>query len=49
MVSAFAHIGHDTSWLDTTPNSNGNLPTYTHWTVKGAIGISVRVPSLTGR
>jgi len=49
MVSAFAHIGHDTSWLDTTPNSNGNLPTYTHWTVKGAIGISVRVPSLTSR
>jgi hypothetical protein len=49
MISALAHIGHDTSWISMTPGSNGDLPTSSHWTVKGAIGISVRVPSLTGR
>ena len=48
-VSALCHIGHDTKWLNMTPGSNGELPTYTHWTVKAAVGISVRVPSLTGR
>jgi hypothetical protein len=49
MVSALCHIGHDTKWLNMTPESSGDLPTYTHWTAKAAVGISVRVPSLTGR
>jgi len=49
MVSALCHFGHDTRWTTMTPGSNGNLPTTSHWTEKFAIGISVRVPSLTGR
>ena len=49
MVSALCHFGHDTRWTSMTPGSNGDLPTVSHWTKKFAIGISVRVPSLTGR
>jgi hypothetical protein len=49
MESAFCHIAHATRWSSMTPGSNGDLPTSSHWTVKAALGISVRVPSLTGR
>lgn len=49
MASPLCHFGHDTRWTSMTPGSNGDLPTSSHWTEKLAIGISVRVPSLTGR
>ena len=28
---------------------NGSLPTHTYWTTAFAVGLSVRIPSLTGR
>jgi hypothetical protein len=56
MVSALAHFGHDTQLTQglTVGESlgasfNGNLPTQTHWTTSFAIGLSVRIPALTGR
>lgn len=49
MISALCHFAHDTRWTSMTPGSNGDLPTALHWTTKFALGISVRVPSLTGR
>ena len=56
MVSALAHFGHDTRLAQglTVGESlgasfNGSLPTQTHWTTSFAVGLSVRVPSLTGR
>jgi len=56
MVSALAHFGHDTQLTQglTVGQSlgasfNGNLPTQTHWTTSFAIGLSVRIPALTGR
>jgi hypothetical protein len=51
MVSAFLHIAHDTTAI-TTVSPSGNPPAYPtqwHWSPKFAIGLSVRVPSLTGR
>lgn len=56
MVSALAHFGHDTRLTQglTVGESlgasfNGSLPTQTHWTTSFAVGLSVRIPSLTGR
>lgn len=56
MVSALAHFGHDVTLTQglTVGQSmgagfNGSLPTQTHWTTAFGIGLSVRVPSLTGR
>jgi hypothetical protein len=50
MVNFFCHFGHDYRYTSTTPSgSAGTLPTAAHWTEAPAIGISVRVPSLTGR
>lgn len=51
MVSALCHIGHDTRPTLPLPTSatTSALPTTSHWTEAFAIGISVRVPSLTGR
>lgn len=50
MVNFFCHFGHDYRYTSTTPSgSAGNLPTASHWTEAAALGISVRVPSLTGR
>jgi hypothetical protein len=56
MVSALAHFGHDTRLTQGLKvgeslgaGFNGSLPTQTYWTTSFAIGLSVRVPSLTGR
>jgi hypothetical protein len=56
MVSALAHFGHDTRLTQglTVGESlgasfNGSLPTQTHWTTSFAVGLSVRIPALTGR
>jgi len=49
MVSLLGHFGHDLRPTSYTPGGSGTLPTVSHWTVNPAIGISVRVPSLTGR
>jgi hypothetical protein len=57
MLSALCHFGHDvhlnqgfTPETDLGKSFNGNtLPTNTYWTGGFAFGISVRVPSLTGR
>ena len=56
MVSALAHFGHDTQLTQGLtvgqslgPGFNGSLPTQTHWTTAFAIGLSVRIPTLTGR
>ena len=56
MVSALAHFGHDTELTQglTVGQSlgagfNGSLPTQTKWTTSFAIGLSVRIPALTGR
>ena len=56
MVSGLCHFGHDTK-LDQGftvgeslgPSFSGTVPTKTYWTESFAIGISVRVPALTGR
>lgn len=51
MVSPLCHFGHDTrpTVASLTSGSTTALPTTSHWSEKFAIGISVRVPSLTGR
>ena len=50
MINFLCHFGHDYRYTSTTPSgSSGNLPTVAHWTENPAIGISVRIPSLTGR
>ncbi len=56
MVSGLCHFGRDVRLTQglTVGESlgagfNGTLSTQTHWTTKFAIGLSVRVPSLTGR
>jgi hypothetical protein len=51
MVSTLCHFGHDTrpTPVSLTSGSTSALPTTWHWTEAFAIGISVRVPSLTGR
>ena len=56
MVSALAHFGHDTELTQglTIGQSlgasfNGSLPTQTHWTTSFGLGVSVRIPTLTGR
>jgi hypothetical protein len=56
MVSALAHFGHDVTLTQglTVGQSlgasfNGTLPTQTHWTTSFAVGVSVRIPALTGR
>lgn len=56
MFSALAHFGHDQKLTQgfqvgqsLGPIFGAKLPTSTYWTASFAIGISVRVPSLTGR
>jgi len=51
MVSVLCHFGHDVqpTQASLTSGSTSSLPTTSHWTEALAIGISVRVPSLTGR
>jgi len=56
MVSALAHFGHDvrltqglTVGQSLGAGFGGSLPTETHWATSFGIGLSVRVPSLTGR
>jgi len=56
MVSALWHYGHDTRLTQgfkvggTLPSSySGKPPNETFWTSSFAVGIAVRVPSLTGR
>ncbi len=56
MLSALCHFGHDTHLTqgftnkqDLGPSFSGSLPTTTFWRGAIAFGVSVRVPSLTGR
>jgi hypothetical protein len=56
MVSGLCHFGHDvrlTQGLHVGeslgPGFSGSLSTETHWTTNFALGLSIRVPSLTGR
>lgn len=56
MVSAFCHFGHDTKLTQGLSvgeslgaGFSGNLSTKTYWTESFAIGVSVRIPALTGR
>jgi hypothetical protein len=56
MVSGLCHFGHDVRLTQglTVGESlgagfNGGLPTETHWTANFALGLSVRVPAITGR
>jgi hypothetical protein len=51
MLSALCDFGHDVrpTQASLTSGSTSSLPTTSHWTEAFAIGISVRVPSLTGR
>lgn len=56
MVSALCHFGHETRLTGGfTPGEHlgatftGTLPTENRWTESFALGVSVRVPSLTGR
>ncbi len=56
MVSALCHFGHDlrltqglTVGESLGAGFNGSIPTQTYWTESFALGLSVRVPSLTGR
>jgi hypothetical protein len=56
MVSGLCHFGHDVRLTQglTVGESlgagfNGSIPTQTYWTESFAIGLSIRVPSLTGR
>ena len=56
MVSALCHFGHDVQLKEGLkvgeslgPGFGGSLPTQTHWTTSFAVGLSIRVPSITGR
>lgn len=56
MVSGLCHFGHDVRLTQglTVGESfgasfNGSIPTQTYWTESFALGLSIRVPSLTGR
>ena len=56
MVSGLCHFGHDshltqnfTTSTDLGPSFTGTLPTKLYWTGAFAFGVSIRVPSLTGR
>jgi hypothetical protein len=56
MISTFCHFGRETHATkafiqsgDTATTSTGGVPTTSYWTEALAFGISVRVPSLTGR
>jgi hypothetical protein len=56
MLSALCHFGHGVRLTQglTVGESlgagfNGSIPTQTYWTESFAIGLSIRVPSLTGR
>jgi hypothetical protein len=56
MVSALCHFGHDVRLTQGLQNGqslgvsfSGTLPTQTYWTAAFALGVSVRVPALTGR
>jgi hypothetical protein len=56
MVSALCHFGHDvrlTQGLQNGqslgPSFSGTLPTQNYWTTAFALGVSIRVPALTGR
>jgi hypothetical protein len=56
MISALAHFGHDqkltqgfTVGESLGPTFSGKLPSKSYWTESFAIGISVRIPALTGR
>lgn len=51
MLSALCDFGHDVrpTQASLTSGSTSALPTTSHWTEAFAVGISVRVPSLTGR
>lgn len=56
MVSALCHFGHDVRLTQGLQNGqslgasfSGTLPTQNYWTTAFALGVSVRVPALTGR
>jgi len=56
MLSALCHFGHDVrltqgfhNGQSLGPTFNAKLPTQTYWTESFALGVSIRVPSLTGR
>jgi hypothetical protein len=56
MLSALCHFGHDThltqgftTTTDLGAGFTGKIPTKSYWTEAFAFGVSVRVPSLTGR
>jgi len=56
MVSGLCHFGHDvhltqgfTNNEDLGPTFTGTVPTHSYWTANFAIGVSVRIPSLSGR
>jgi hypothetical protein len=56
MISALAHFGHDqkltqgfTVGESLGPTFSAKLPSKSYWTEAFAIGISVRIPALTGR
>jgi hypothetical protein len=56
MVSGLCHFGHDlrltqglTVGESLGASFNGSVPTQTYWTESFALGLSIRVPSLTGR
>ena len=56
MLSALCHFGHEvrlTQGLHVGESLgagfNGSVPTQTYWTESFALGVSIRVPSLTGR
>jgi hypothetical protein len=56
MVSGLCHFGHDTRLTQGLQvgerlgaSFSGTLPSQTYWTASFAFGVSVRVPSLTGR
>jgi hypothetical protein len=56
MVSALAHFGHAVELTQGLhvgeslgASFSGSLPTQTYWTTSFAVGVSVRIPSLTGR
>jgi hypothetical protein len=56
MVSALCHFGHDvrltqglTVGEDLGASFNGSLSTKTYWTESFAVGVSVRIPAITGR
>ncbi|MGB9069420.1 MAG: hypothetical protein WCC21_12705 [Candidatus Acidiferrales bacterium] len=56
MLSALCHFGHEvrltqglTVGESLGPGFNGSIPTQTFWTEAFAFGVSIRIPSLTGR